>query len=108
MARGSIPVTKSTRLGATLPAETNGDPANDHQFANDGNTRLLVRNSSVDTAYDVIVFVERQVDGLPKGSRTVEVPFGETVSFGPYPVKDYGRLVLVDVENAALKLRCLK
>lgn len=107
MARGNVTVTKSRQRGTALAAEVNGDPVNHHQFVNNGNTRLLVRNASVDTAYDVTIRIARKVSGQAVQPIVVEVPFGATWTFGPYDVRDFGDLVLVDVENANLKLRCL-
>lgn len=107
MARGNITVVKSVRGGVALAAEANGDPANNHQYVNDGQTRLIVRNASADTPYDLTIHVARDVDGQPADPRVIEIPANVTWTFGPYPIKDYGRLVLVDVENANLKLRCL-
>lgn len=107
MARGQIPATVSTRAGVALPAETNGDATNFHYVQNSGKTKILVRNSGV-VARTVTVHLARTVDGQQPANRTKAIPAGETHVFGPYPKDDYGTQILIDVDNAELKLRAVE
>lgn len=107
MARAQIPVTTSTTKGAAWAAEQNGDPVENHQLANSGRERLFVRNASVDTGYDLTVRINKTVDGQSVTSYVEEIAFGTTQVFGPFPTEYYGTQVLIDVENADLKLRAV-
>jgi len=105
MARGSIPVTAITRAGVAPPAETNGDATNNHTVNNDGKVIILVRNSNgASTARTVTFRVNKTVDGQAVASRAVSIPAGASRYFGPFPVETYGEDLLVDVDNAELKL----
>lgn len=109
MARGQIVATVSTRSGVALPAETNGDATNGHYVQNSGKTKVHVRNSNGSATARVVTFkLYRTVDGLGVTSRTKSIPAGETHVFGPFPKDDYGSQLLIDVDNAELKLRAVE
>lgn len=107
MARATIPVTTSTTKGVVWAAEQNGDAVEGHVLANSGRERLFVRNASVDTGYDVTIRFNKTVDGQAVTSYVEEVAFGTTQVFGPFDTENYGTSVLIDVENANLKLRAV-
>lgn len=109
MPRVAVPVTTSSRAGATLPAETTGDATNNHSVANDGAVRLLVRNANgTGTARNVTFKYNRTVDGQAVADRVVSVADATTVMFGPFPVSDFSSTLLVDVAHADLKLRAIE
>ncbi|GAB7187168.1 hypothetical protein ATKI12_6999 [Kitasatospora sp. Ki12] len=109
MPRGTINVTSSDRAGTVLPAATAGDPTNGHTVANDGRTLLIVENTGSTVARTLTLQMSKSVDGLPlTGSRTVSVATGATRLLGPYPTADYGPALLVDVDNAELKIRAVR
>jgi hypothetical protein len=109
MARGTINVTDSARGGTLLPAATVGDPVNGHTIANDGTVLLLVENTGSTVARTVTIKISRKVDGFDAtANRTKAVPIGQTHLFGPYDPKDYGSALLVDVDNAELKIRAIR
>lgn len=107
MARGAIPVSITTRDGVLLPAETNGDATNFHYVINSGKTKVHVRNSGAVSRTVTFKFY-RTVDSQTVASRTKAIPAGETHVFGPFPVEDYGSQLLIDVDNAELKLRAVE
>ena len=99
----------SDRDGEALTAEVNGDPVNNHYVTNTGKTKLLIRNANgAATARTVTIRLFRTVDGQSITSKTKAIPAGETHIFGPYPVNDYGTQLLIDVDNAELKLRAIE
>ena len=109
MPRGNIVVTSSSRSGTELPAPTVGDPTNGHQYSNDGATMLLAQNSGSTVVRDVTIHITKQVDGIPvTGTRVVPVAVGKTELLGPYATADYGTTVLIDVDNAELKLTAVR
>jgi hypothetical protein len=108
MPRVNVPVTALSRSGIAPPSETNGDAANGHRVANTGQTIVVVRNSSADTAYDVTFVTPGTVDGQPVGDRVVEVPADTTRWFGRFSPGVYGTALLLNVENTALKLSALE
>lgn len=108
MARANVPLTQVVRGGVTPPAEITGDPVNNHQMVNDGKGLLLVRNSnSGSTARTISFHINGTVDGQAVSNRTVAIPHGESRWCGPFPVANYGRLLLIDVDNAELKLSAI-
>ncbi len=109
MARGTINVTTSDKGGATLPAATVGDPTNGHAVANDGTVQLLVENTGSTVARTVTLQITRKIDGFTAtAQRTKSIPIGQVQYFGPYDPKDYGSLLLIDVDNAELKIRAIR
>lgn len=107
MPRVTLVPAVSDRDGENLVAEANGDPVNNHQVVNTGNTRLIIRNSGA-VARTVTIRISKTVDGQSVTSKTKAIPAGETHVFGPYPTDTYGNLLLVDVDNAELKLRAIE
>lgn len=105
MPRVNVPVTEITRAGVANATEVDGDATNNHQVVNDGRVFVEARNSNAtSTARTVTVHVERTVDGQAVASRTNSIAAGATERMGPWPVADYGNLLLVDVDHAELKL----
>ncbi|MEV0470729.1 hypothetical protein [Streptomyces prunicolor] len=108
MARVAIPVTTSDRAGVTVPAATTGDATNNHSVVNSGSTVLLVKNTGATTARTVSFHLDRTVDGFTPAPRAESIPFGVTQVFGPFPVADYGPILMVDVDNAELTVQALR
>jgi hypothetical protein len=104
MARTAVPVTQITRAGVAAPAETNGDPTNNHVIPNNGKMFLEVRNSGSTVARTVTFRFPGAVDGQAVTPRAVSIPTSATRKFGPFPTGDYGSQLQVDVDNAELKL----
>lgn len=101
MARVNIPITNITRTGVSLAAAgTAGNSVDNHEFVNDGNTILRVKNTD-GASKTVTLRIARTVDGQAVTNRTVNV--GATtgdVAMGPFPVVDYGSLMQVDLSAA--------
>ncbi|MFY1595490.1 hypothetical protein [Micromonospora sp. WMMD737] len=105
MPRVTVPVTNITRSGVAPAAEVNGDPANNHQVANNGNTFLLVRNANgAATARTLGVVIKGAIDGFAPAPRTYSIPAGASRYIGPFDAVAYGSLMEINVDNAELKL----
>jgi hypothetical protein len=104
MPRVDVPVTTITRAGVAAPAEVNGDPTNNHQVTNNGRVFLLVRNSGTTVNRVVTLKLSPTHDGQSVTPRTVSLAQSTSRYIGPFPPSDYGDLLLVDVDNAELKL----
>lgn len=105
MPRADLTVTAISRTGVAPPAETTGDPVNNHTVNNDGSVFLLARNSnSGSTARTVTVHVNKTIDGQAVASKTYSIPASSSLYIGPFPPETYGADLLVDVDNAELKL----
>lgn len=105
MPRVTVPVTNITRAGVAPAAEVNGDPANNHQVANDGRTFLVVRNSNgASTARTLTVIIQGAIDGFAPTPRTYSIPAAASRYIGPFDTVAYGSLMQVNVDNAELKL----
>lgn len=108
MARVEIPVVAVTRDGTVMPDALIGDTLNGHTLPNDGRVGLIVRNTSVDTAYNVTISLTRTVDGQPVTPRVVSVPANTSKAFGPFAPGDYGQAVALDVDNVSLTLLAVR
>jgi hypothetical protein len=104
MPRVDVPVTQITRSAVAPAAEVTGDPVNNHSIANDGTMWFEARNASTTVARVVTVNFSRKVDGQTVSPRTYSIPLSDTRRIGPFPPGDYGAPLLVDVDNADLKL----
>lgn len=105
MARGNLPQTQLSRAGVAPAAEVTAVPADGHSTHNDGEVFLLVRNSNgASTARVVTVLLSRTVDGQAAASRTYSIAAAASRYIGPFPPNDYGTTLLIDVDNAELKL----
>lgn len=105
MARGNLPVTKITRAGVAVTSETTGVPADNHSMINNGKTYLLVRNSNgASTARVVTVHLSGTLDGQTPAPKTYSIAAAATKRIGPWPTNLYSSLLLIDVDNAELKL----
>lgn len=103
MARVNIPVTQITRSGVAPAAEVNGDATNNHTVNNDGRMFLLARNAGASTR-TLTIRVNAMVDGQAVAARTVSLATTVSRYVGPFPVSQYGEDLLVDVDNADIKL----
>ncbi|WP_055523431.1 hypothetical protein [Streptomyces graminilatus] len=108
MARGVIPVTGVNRSGVLLPNPTTGDAINKHTVENNGRVVLLVENTGSTVARTVSFHLARTVDGFSVTPRTVSVSAGDTKACGPFNPNDYGDDLLVDVDNAELKITAIR
>jgi hypothetical protein len=107
MPRVNIPVTKATRAGVPL-VPTNGDPVNNHYVDNDGRTGVIVENSGSTVSRTVTFRISRTVDGQAVAPRAETLAVGEKQLFGPFDVNEYGGKLLLDVDNAELKLTVVR
>ncbi|AYF29310.1 hypothetical protein CSH63_17930 [Micromonospora tulbaghiae] len=109
MPRIAVPITPITRAGVAPPAETNGDPVNNHSVPNDGRTVLLVRNANAtSTVRTLTIRLPGAVDGQGITPRTYPIAAGASRYIGPFSPTEYGALMQVDVDNAELKLTALR
>jgi hypothetical protein len=109
MARALISPVAVTRAGVAPPAETTGDPVNFHYVPNDGATYLLVRNSNgASTARVLTVRVATLIDGQAVASRTYSIAAGASRYIGPFDVATYGTQLLLDPDNAELRMSALQ
>lgn len=105
MARGNLPLTQIARAGVAPAAEVTGDAVNNHAMSNDGKAFLLARNSNGgSTARTVTFHFAEAVDGQAVTPRAVAIPAAASRYFGPFPVSEFGQTLLIDVDNAELKL----
>lgn len=110
MARTPVPVTTIVRDGVADPAPVDGDTVNNHQVENPhGDMWLEVDNADAGGAHNLTVRVDRTVDGQPVTARQYAIAASTTRRrLGPFPVADYGRLLLVDVDSTQIKIRALR
>jgi hypothetical protein len=111
MPRTNVPVTSTSRTKFLLGAsgtEVSGDSANNHDFANDGKTLLLLRNSGVTTRVCTVI-TQPTVDGEAVADKSVSLLNGEHAVVGPFPpnVYDSAGRVQVDVPHAEVKLQAI-
>ncbi len=104
MPRVPIPVTKLSDAGAADPAETNGDPVNQHALPNTGNTVLRVRNAHATLVRNLTLGTPVTVGGKAVADTVVPIPAAATRTFGGLSPALYGTSVPVDVESGDLKL----
>lgn len=110
MARTPVPVTTIVRAGVADPAVVNGDPVNHHSIDNaHGDVWLEVDNADAGGAHNLTVRFTRTVDGQAV-TPVQHALAASTVRrrIGPFPVADYGRSLLVDVDSTQIKLRALR
>lgn len=104
MPRVAIPVTQIVRSGTTPATETNGDATNGHTIANNGMVWLEVRNSGTTVPRIVSAQFAHTVDGVTIDAKTWSIPTSASRRIGPFPTRLYGTTLLIDVDNAELKL----
>ncbi len=68
---------------------TAGDDVEDHEFSNDGNAILLIRNGDASPRDITIVSVADRLNRL--GDLTVTVPAGEIGFVGPLPIEGFNQ-----------------
>jgi hypothetical protein len=103
MPRAELSVTTFTRAGVALVATT-GDPVNNHTIVNDGRTGVIVENTGSTVSRTVTFHIRQTVDGFAVAPRTETLAVGESQGFGPFDPNEYGSRLLIDVDNAELKL----
>lgn len=83
-----------------------GDVANGNVIQNDGATMLAVFNADGSNPHNLTVQVASGVDGLTAGPRPYVVPVsGSGVQVvGPFPIVFYGSQLLINVDNANVKV----
>lgn len=108
MARTPVTPTAASRNGTVLPAETNGDAANDHSIVNTGRTVFLVRNADAVNPHTVEIVFQATVDGATPDPRSQAVAASESRLFGPYPTHMYGTSLQVNVDSSELKIRAFE
>lgn len=108
MPRVNIPVTQITRTGVAPATEVNGDATNNHSLANDGTVWIEVRNSGSTVSRTMSAQFANTVDGVTVDAKTWTIPTSATRRIGPFPTRLYGTALLIDVDNAELKLSAYK
>ena len=109
MPRAAVNNADVSRAGVTLPAETTGDPVNNHVINNDGSVIIVAHNTNAaSTARTLTVHLPGAVDGQGITPRAYSIAAGTTKVFGTYPTGQYGTVMQVDVDNAELKLYTLR
>lgn len=108
MPRVDVPVTQITRTGVASATEVNGDATNNHSVANDGSVWIEVRNSGSTVARVVSARFANTIDGQTTAPKTWSIPTSSTRRIGPFPTRLYGTTLLIDVDNAELKLTAYK
>lgn len=101
MPRTAVTVAALSRTGKSLgDAGTAGDATNHHEFVNNGNTIIRVKNTG-GGACTVTLNIQRTVDDRVPAARTVNVPATTgDVLIGPFPIADYGSLATFDISTA--------
>ena len=94
MARTSIVVRKVAR-GAGLLILPDGtitaaDAVNDHYMENDGETVLMIRNTSASVARTATIKVQKTLAGLDTDDITIGIDPEEIKVVGPFPQDIYG------------------
>lgn len=107
MARGVLSATVGTTSGVTMVAPVTGDPANGHQVANSGRTKILVKNTGAGARW-VKFSVFRTVDNQTVTAVNRSIPAGTTKVFSGFGQDDYGTTLLVDVEHAEVTLQVVE
>lgn len=82
-----IPASRTTPVDITAASGTAVSSGNDYVFANDGNTRLVILNSS--SSNTVTIATPNTVDGLAISDRTYTVASSDNVVAGPFPTSIY-------------------
>jgi hypothetical protein len=109
MARTLVTPLVITRTGVSEPTESTGDVSNGNYVPNDGNTVLRIRNANgASTARTLTIRVTSLIDGLAVTSRTVTVAAAGIKYAGPFPVATYGTQLLLDPDNAELRIVALQ
>ena len=110
MPRVAVPITVLTRAGVDPPAESNGDPVNNHSVVNDGKVSLEARNAHATLPRNITFRFPDLVDGQSVSPRVVALPANMAAArrFGPFPPNLYGQLMQVDVETVDVKLRAFQ
>jgi hypothetical protein len=110
-----IPIYEIDRAGLLLPTPTAADTSNGNFFApNDGAIFLYVTSTAVtDETVTVAANPALDVDGLTVNDLVLDVPYGETVLFGPFRPNSFNQdridnIVLVTPSDADLWLTAFR
>lgn len=106
---GRTPLTVTTVSRTALTAfpapSVAGDVTNGNVIPNDGATMLAVLNADGGATHGMTIQVERGVDGLTAGPRPYTLPISASPQLtGPFPLRDYGTQLLVNVDSTQLKV----
>lgn len=109
MPRTNIPVTTVIVGGVARPAQTTGDPTNDHEFTNDGRTFLEIENGDA-ASQTVTILTSTILDGLELADLDIVLTAGAFKVVGPFNTARYNQLgdptkVYVNVADADVKFR---
>lgn len=105
MARTVLTPLEVSRDGVALAAGTTGDAVNGHSVANDGNVRLVLKNTNGSTTSHTATFhIVGQVDGSQVPARVETIAAGATEEFGPFPTTEYGNPLLIDLSSAEVHI----
>jgi hypothetical protein len=102
MARGALTPQQIVRSGLS-PAYTAGDAVNGHEFVNEGDVYLHVKNGGA-SPINVTIPTPGTVDGLAIADLVVAVPAAEERKIGDIPTNVYnqtGGKVYVDLSASA-------
>ena len=111
MARVDIPVEAMSRtltLIGSGGSEVTGDAANEHDFDNDGNTVLVVRNAG-STSRTVEIVVQQTVDGQTPPVKSLTLANAAHFVVGPFSPTAYNIAgkVQVNVDHTEVRLQAL-
>jgi hypothetical protein len=107
MSRVNVPVNLITRTGIQNDTVTpvTGDSTNNHQLANNGKCWIEAKNTNGSaTSHTVTAKFAETVDGQAITSRAYPIPAGKTQRIGPWPTKEYGTTMLIDVNSNEFEL----
>jgi|SRR5688572_10703424 len=107
MPRTAFAAVNSSKAGTLLPTETNGDAVNFNEVPNAGNTIILVRNNHATNAYNFVLHVRKQIDGIEVPDRVISVAAQAQYVVGPFDRETYGDTLWIDVNAADIKLRAI-
>ena len=97
-----VAASRTTPVVITAASGTAVASGNDYVFANDGNSRLVILNSS--SSNTVTIITPNTVDGLSVADRTYTVSSSANVVVGPFPTSVYnngsGQVTFTVSQNA--------
>lgn len=102
----ALALTEGSRNGVSVATGVAADAANGNAIQNDGDVRLIVKNTG-GSPYALVVNFPNTVDGSTVTPKSVTVAAGAQVAFGPYPPALYGDSLHVTAANVALTIVAL-
>lgn len=103
MARTELTRTRITRSGIALTADTAADTTNGNMVPNDGRVIIMAENTDT-VGHTLTAVIPGTVDGIAQPDRTEDIAAGALLSFGPYPVADYGNTLGIDTSSNLVNL----